>query len=83
MDEYLNYLNTVKNFQHVEEQPSDTRDYYKNNSSSRRSHQTYKPYDSYHKKKRYSRDYKDLDEPEVINPSATNSNRNLISYDDL
>ncbi len=83
MDEYLNYLNTMKSFQHVEYAPSEHRDLHYRD---RKNTHNYRNQDSYVKKKRYtsSKDYKDLDEIEVLKSSQINSsNRNLISYDDL
>ncbi len=83
MDEYLSYLNTMKNFQHVDYAPSEHRD---SHYRDRKSNQNYRSQDNYVRKKRYtsSKDYKDLDEIETSKSSQiVSSNRNLISYDDL
>jgi len=84
MDEYLNYLNTMKNFQHVDYGSVENRDSYSRDRKT--NNQNYRSQDNYVKKKRYSssRDYKDLDEIENSKSShIVSSNRNLISYDDL
>lgn len=83
MDEYLNYLNTMKNFQHVDYAPSEHKEMpYRD----RKNYHNYRSQDNYIKKRRYSsnKDYKDLDEVETSKSSQiVSSNRNLISYDDL
>ena len=91
MDEYLNYLNTIKNFQHVESRghqsnyqshTNDNRDSYQ--YKEKRGYQSQRNNDNYLKKKRHPyKEYKDLDEIEVQQSQSNNSNRNLISYDDL
>jgi hypothetical protein len=83
MDEYLHYLNTMKNFQHVDYAPSESRELH---YRERKSNQNYRSQDNYIKKKRYNsnKDYKDLDEIDTSKSSQiASSNRNLISYDDL
>ena len=92
MDEYLNYLNTIKNFQHVENRSyhsnyqshtNENRDSYHNKE--KRGYQSQRNNDNYLKKKRNPyKEYKDLDEIETQQSKSNNaSDRNLISYDDL
>jgi hypothetical protein len=68
MEEYLGYLNNIKNIHQTEsEQPSyqPKRSNYKND----------------YRSKRRPRDFKDLDDPEVT--TSSQGKRMLISYDDL
>lgn len=79
MEEYLNYLNTVKNSKHDFGDGS----HRGSQSGYRKSNQGY---NSGIKKKRYQRDFKDLDDPEQFGNTTTSqdvASRKLISYDDL
>lgn len=78
MDEYSNYLNTVKHNRHDYGDGS-----HRGGSSYRKSNNNY---NSGNKKRRYQKDFKDLDDPDQNNGTNTTqetSNRKLISYDDL
>jgi len=78
MDEYLVYLNTIKNIQFSNYGASES------NVHANNFNNNYKKLnrDNFVKKKRFERketkDYKDLDDPD-----NSTKNRQLISYDDL
>jgi hypothetical protein len=79
MEEYLSYLNSIKNVHGESEQ---------SNYQHKRSSHHYKSDYSSSKdnRRRKHRDFKDLDDPENAGASAGQSNagrRKLISYDDL
>jgi len=92
MDEYLNYLNTIKNFHHAESHQSNYHFHQSHSNDNRDSHyhkerrgyQSNRNNDSYMKKKRHQyKEYKDLDEIETNQTQNNSTGRNLISYDDL
>ena len=75
MDEYLGYLNSMKNVR------NDNGEY-----SSRRSYNSNPREGSNYRKKRYNREFKDLDDPEQnagSNVQSAGGVGKLISYDDL
>lgn len=78
MEEYSNYLNTVKHSRHDYGEGSHRggSNYRKSNSS----------YNAGNKKGRYQKDFKDLDDPDQNtgnNATQVVASRKLISYDDL
>jgi hypothetical protein len=74
MDEYASYVNTIKNVKGDHGDYSHRKSYHHSSSS-------------HYKKKKYTRDFKDLDDPEQNAPTGNNNQlqtgRKLISYDDL
>lgn len=83
MEEYLGYLNTIKNFQQT---PSDSnheqrKPYNRDRDRDRDRDNKDRKYDrDFTRRKRNVRDYRDLDDPESTQQTG---NRQLISYDDL
>ena len=86
MEEYLAYLNPIKNIQHTTQLQNDKEETHNNHNRHEKSHyyKRERNYQSnYLRKKRYekNREYKDLDDPE--NHNYHESSRTMVSYDDL
>jgi hypothetical protein len=75
MDEYLKYLNSMKNVHHYENESS--------GYQSKKHHHHHHNNRSGDYKKRRPRDFKDLDDVDTSQQQQTNQKRRLISYDDL
>jgi len=76
MDEYLQYINTIKNLEMATSNLS---------TSSGNHHQSQRNYSSSSnfRKKYEKKEFKDLDDPDISNVNSNAVGRTLISYDDL
>jgi hypothetical protein len=81
MDEYIQYINTIKNLEHATSNlgSSSNRDYHYHHHSQK----NYSNSNNNYRKKPERREFKDLDDPESTNVNQSSGGRTLISYDDL
>ena len=80
MDEYFQYINTIKNLEMATSNLNSSSGYHHHHySSSQKNHSS----SSNYRKKTEKKEFKDLDDPENANVNTNISGRALISYDDL